>query len=185
MKIAWRKFEQSWRKQLLSHANGNVLEVGVGVGKNFNYYPPGVTVTATDLSGRVIEVAKKEARAKGVQTNFVVSATEDLDFAPHSFDTIVSTFSLAAYQDPMEVLQQFNTWCKPNGVILLLEYGLSRCGFISWVQRKWEPYYYKRTGSHLDRDMLTIISGSPLRLKRVEIKYAGTVYLVWATLKPK
>jgi ubiquinone/menaquinone biosynthesis C-methylase UbiE len=185
MKIRWKKLEQDWRRQLLSYAKGNVLEVGVGMGNNFSYYPIGVSVTATDLSARVIQVAKKEAMTKGVRTNFVVSPVEDLEFPLHSFDTIVSTFSLCAYEDPVEVLGQFNNWCKPNGMILLLEYGLSRCRVIRWMQRKWEPYYYRRTGCHIDRDMLSVIYGSPLRLKRMEIKYAGTVYLMWATLRPE
>jgi ubiquinone/menaquinone biosynthesis C-methylase UbiE len=185
MKIRWNELEQEWRKQLLSYSKGHILEVGVEEGVNFKYYPLGVSVTATDISARMIEKAKKEAMLRGVKTNFIVSATEDLKLPEHSFDTIISTFSLSAYEDPVSALHQFNRWCKPDGKILLLEYGLSKYGVVNWLQRKWEPYHYKRTGSHINRDMLSIISGSKLQVKRVEIKYAGIVYLVWATLSPE
>jgi 2-polyprenyl-3-methyl-5-hydroxy-6-metoxy-1,4-benzoquinol methylase len=107
-----------------------------------------------------------------------------LKLPPQSFDTIVSTFTLCAYQNPEQVLHQFNTWCKPDGTILLMEYGLSKYNVVSWLQKKWEPYHYKKTGSHLDRDMLALISASKFRVKKIEIKYAGIVYLVWASLRP-
>jgi hypothetical protein len=81
-------------------------------------------------------------------------------------------------------LNLFNTWCKPDGAILLLEYGLSRYDIVNWMQRKWGSHHYRRTGTHIDRDMLTLISHSKLRIRKVEVKYAGIVYLVWAALKP-
>jgi ubiquinone/menaquinone biosynthesis C-methylase UbiE len=184
MKIGWKRLEQDWRRQLLSHAKGNILEVGVETGVNFDYYPAGVQVIATDQSERVISKARAAAKGNGVQASFIVSSPDTLQLPERHFDTIVSTFSLSAYEDPSRVLNRFNEWCKPDGTILLLEYGLSKYGMVNWLQRKWGAKYHKRTGYHVDRDILGIISESRLRLKRVEIKYVGTVYMVWAALKP-
>lgn len=184
MKITWDAWEHEWRKQLLAYSKGNILEVGVEEGVNFKYYPLGVNVTATDISKRMIEKAKGEAALRGVKTEFIVSPAEELKLPEHSFDTIVSTFALSAYEDPATVLSQFNKWCKPDGKILLLEYGLSKYGVVNWLQRKWGPYHYRRTGTHINRDMLSIIATSKLQVKRVEVKYAGIVYLVWASLSP-
>ncbi len=184
MKITWIGLEHEWRKQLLSYAKGSILEIGVGTGINFKYYPIGTKVIATDMSARMIEKAKTEAIAKGIKASFIVSPVENLELQQQSFDTIISTFSLSAYENPGQALDQFNRWCKPDGKILLLEYGLSKYGLVNWLQRKWEPYHYKKAGSHINRDMLSIISGSKLCIKRVEVKYAGIVYLVWASLSP-
>ena len=184
MKISWQVQEDKWRKELLSHATGNILEVEAGTGNNFKYYPEGVTITATDMSARMIDKAKVEAEARGIKTRFISSSIEYLQLEHQSFDTIVSTFSLSAYQNPTLVLNLFNTWCKPDGAILLLEYGLSRYDIVNWMQRKWGSYHYRRTGTRIDRDMLTLISGSRFRIKKIEVKYAGIVYLVWAALKP-
>ena len=182
--INWEKLENEWLKRLLADARGNVLELGVGTGYNFKYYPAGVSVTATDMSARVIEKAGAEAKARGISATFIVSSPDELHPGQQDFDTIVSTFSLCAYNNPAKVLQQVSKWCKQDGTILLLEYGLSKFQLISWLQRKWERYHYRRTGYHLDRDMLGLISNSNLRLKKIEVKYAGIVYLVWASLKP-
>jgi ubiquinone/menaquinone biosynthesis C-methylase UbiE len=184
MKISWNALEQQWRKQLFADAVGNVLELEVGAGNNFKYYPAGVSVTATDMSARLIEKAKTEAAACGVRTGFIVSPVEELELQRQSFDTIISTFTLSAYQNPVEVLQRFNHWCRADGKILLMDYGLSQCGIVSWLQQKWGPYHYKRTGSHIDKDLLAILSASRLKIKRIEVKYAGMVYLVWASLHP-
>lgn len=185
MKLSWQVLEDSWRKQLLSHAKGNILEVEVGTGNNFKYYPDGVSITATDISARMLDKAKVEAEKRNRKAKFINASIEELQLEKHSFDTIVSTFSLSAYQNPALVLSLFNTWCKADGVILLLEYGLSRYDVVNWMQRKWGSYYYRRTGNHINRDMLAMITGSKLRVKRVEVKYAGIVYLVWAALKPR
>jgi len=63
-----------------------------------------------------------------------------------------------------------------------MEYGLSQNGLVSWVQKKVAPVHYKKTGYRIDRDMIKLVSASGLRIKKMEIKYAGIVYLVWATL---
>jgi 2-polyprenyl-3-methyl-5-hydroxy-6-metoxy-1,4-benzoquinol methylase len=182
MKIRLKILEQEYRKQLLSHAQGSILEIGAGAGVNFKYYPPGSDVTATDISTRIIERAKAEAMETNLRARFIISPVEELQFENESFDTIVSTFTLCAYEKPEAVLGQIGSWCKSSGSILLMEYGLSQNGLVSWVQKKVAPVHYKKTGYRIDRDMIKLVSASGLRIKKMEIKYAGIVYLVWATL---
>jgi len=182
MKIGLKISEQEYRRQLLCHARGSILEIGAGTGTNFKHYPLGSHVTATDVSGRIIEKAKIEAMERGLKASFIVSSVEELQFGIESFDTIVSTFTLCAYENPGSVLTQMNSWCKDDGIILLMEYGLSQNGFVSWVQKKIAPVHYKKTGYHIDRDMLKLVLASGLCIKKMELKYAGAVYLIWATL---
>src|SRR5689334_10546289 len=106
MKFSLKDKEYEWRRQLLSQATGNVLEVGA-TGENFRHYPLGVSVIATDMSERMIDNARHEARLRGVKTSFIVSTIQDLRFAGQSFDTIISTFSLSAFESPADVLTQF------------------------------------------------------------------------------
>ena len=98
MKKEKKQFDSGWRRQLLAHARGEVLELFVGDGRNFEYYPAGVKVTATDISSRIIEVAKCEAEVYGVNVHFIVSPFHELKLEPQRFDTVVSTFSLNAVE---------------------------------------------------------------------------------------
>ena len=55
----WREF--LWNKV----EGGRILEVGVGTGKNFPYYPAAMEITAVDLSDKMLGRAQKKASQKG------------------------------------------------------------------------------------------------------------------------
>jgi ubiquinone/menaquinone biosynthesis C-methylase UbiE len=184
MEWSWNKQEREWRRKLLSYARGNVLEVGVGTGINFDYYPLGVTVTATDPGRKALEQARQSAEKNAVRASFILSTVESLELPAQQFDTVVSMFSLNAYDNPLEVLEKFKRYCKPGGLILLMEFGLSRYGMVKWLQQKWDPMQYRQTGSHINRDLVSMVTVTGMQLKRVEMKFAGMVYLVWATVQP-
>jgi ubiquinone/menaquinone biosynthesis C-methylase UbiE len=177
----WKKKESRWRRQLLSYAKGNVLELATGEGNNFSYYPVGVHVTATDMSARILEKAKVKAKESGVLSDFIASPVEKLALPEKKFDTIVCTFFLSSLDNPEKTLWQIGKWCRPGGNILIMDYGLSRIKPVSWLQRKWEKLNYKRTGCFLSHDLLKLFGDLNIRLKRTEVKLAGTVYLIWAT----
>jgi len=53
---------RQWRKLLWGKVEGKrILEVGVGTGKNFPYYPPDVAITAIDFSEKMLARARKKA----------------------------------------------------------------------------------------------------------------------------
>src|SRR5438309_403919 len=45
-----------------SRATGDTLEVAVGTGLNFSYYPAGARITGVDFSPPMLEIARKRAR---------------------------------------------------------------------------------------------------------------------------
>ena len=54
---------RAWREKLWGLVSGpRVLEVGVGTGKNIPYWPPGVRVTAVDLTPGMLELARRRAQ---------------------------------------------------------------------------------------------------------------------------
>jgi ubiquinone/menaquinone biosynthesis C-methylase UbiE len=61
-----KRSEQKWREKLIGNARGEVLEVAVGAGANFHYYPEDVHVTAVDFSNAMLSKAKESAVDNGV-----------------------------------------------------------------------------------------------------------------------
>jgi ubiquinone/menaquinone biosynthesis C-methylase UbiE len=120
-----KKSEKEWREKLIQCARGNILEVGVGAGANFNFYSKDVHVTAVDFSEEMLDRARQAAFESHIQTDFKRLDIETLSFPDNSFDTIVSTLTLCGYDDPTLVLKKFNSWCKSDGQILLMEHGVS------------------------------------------------------------
>ncbi|WP_052339642.1 class I SAM-dependent methyltransferase [Gorillibacterium massiliense] len=49
--------QKLWRQHLIAHAKGRVLELAVGAGANFPFYPPSVRITAADFSSAMLDKA--------------------------------------------------------------------------------------------------------------------------------
>jgi ubiquinone/menaquinone biosynthesis C-methylase UbiE len=171
---------KAWRQKLLHTAKGNVLEVAVGAGANFPYYPPDALVTAVDFSPEMLKKAKQAADECGMRATFIQSDVESLNFPPDSFDTVVSTLSLCGYDDPCHVLSLFNRWCKKDGRILLMEHGISSNPALAVLQKALDPLAYRLIGCHQKRDMMRIIQSSGICIEKAEHYFANVVHLVWA-----
>ncbi|MBU5672810.1 class I SAM-dependent methyltransferase [Paenibacillus brevis] len=173
-----------WRQNLLSHARGEVLELAVGAGANFPFYPPEIKLTATDFSKMMIEKAQLAAKHYRMDADFICADIEEMDFSEQSFDTIVSTLSFCSYNNPLMVLDKINRWCKPDGKILLIEHGISSNYMVSMLQKLLNPLLYRSYGCHHTRDILGLIQESGIQIEKAESYWFNMVHLVWAKPKP-
>jgi len=112
----------------------HLQEVGAGTGRNLGYYPGDSTVNKivlTDTSDKMLERAKEKLNfmsTKERERYEVVTADAGnlQTFEDNSFDTIVDSFGLCSFDDPVKVLIELQRVCKPDGKILLLEHGRSK-----------------------------------------------------------
>lgn len=175
------KMLADWRNKLIKHASGRVLEVGIGVGANFPYYDrEQVEITGVDLSPNMIKSASKAASVYQVKAKFIEADVEDLIFEDNSFDSIVSTLSLCSYPNPIAILNQFNRWCRKDGIVLLMEHGLSTNRLLSITQKIIDPLYSKISGCHCDRDLSMVLEKSNLQVLHIERYRSDIFYLIRA-----
>lgn len=172
--------QKRWRQNLLSHTKGEVLELAVGAGANFPFYPLEVKITATDFSEAMIEKAQHAAKEHRLNVDFICSDIEEMNFPDQSFDTVVSTLSFCSYNDPLMVLDKINRWCKPDGKILLMEHGISTNLIASTILKAFNPLLYRVYGCHYTRDILGLIEESAIKIDKVESYWLNMVHLIWA-----
>ena len=172
--------QQRMRRSLISKAEGEVLELAVGAGANFPYYPAGVKVTAADFSKAMLERAKNAAVINHVSAEFICSDIEELQFEDHSFDTIVSTLSFCSYENPLLIMKKIQQWCKPGGKILLMEHGISTNRFVASIQKILNPILYRTIGCHHTRNILEMTRESGLSVDRMESYYFNMIRVLWA-----
>jgi methyltransferase OMS1 len=175
------------RSLLYFNASGTVLEVGAGTGRNIHYYPSSSVdrVLLTDTSDRMLARAKRKLRdysREKPQFACVEADGAKLDYPDQYFDTIVDTFGLCSYDDPIAVLRELQRVCKPNGKILLLEHGRSKSWeFITKYLDKHAERHAKNWGCVWNRDLDQVLEESGLRLETLRTWHFGTTYYVICT----
>ncbi len=110
------------RRHLVSQARGEVLEVGVGTGKNLAFYPADIDLVAVDVSPRMLARARRRASRVDVAPRFVQADVQHLPFPDDSFDTALATAVFCSVPDPVAGLRELRRVTRPDGQILLLEH---------------------------------------------------------------
>lgn len=164
------------RRDLLRHAAGQVLEVAVGTGANLPLYPPGLKITAVDLSPAMLGKARKKAEKIGLRAVFSTADAENLPFENESFDTVVSSMSLCTFPDPVRALREMGRVCKADGRILLLEHGRSSRRWIGDFQDRHAERHARQLGCHWNREPPLLVRIAGLRILSGKRNFMGIFY---------
>ncbi len=179
--LAERSRYTRWRKLLWDKVKGkNILEVGVGTGKNFPYYPPGAKIVAIDFSQKMLDRAREKARRESVQVNLQQMDVQKLEFADNTFDTVVASFVFCSVPDPIRGLKEVERVVKKGGKVVLLEHVLSADRIIAWFMNLVNPVVVRLMGPNINRETVENAARSGLKVERVTDLAAGIFKLIEA-----
>lgn len=177
--LEWLAFRH-WRQRLWVQAQGpRVLEVGVGTGKNFPYYPPQAQVTAIDFSSRMLERASRRAARDKVAVDLRLMDAQALGFPDSAFDTVVASFVFCSVPDPLLGLREVGRVCRPGGQVLLLEHVRSE-GWLGRVMDFGNPLAVRASGASINRRTVENVRRAGLTVVRVENLWRDIVKLLEA-----
>src|SRR6266542_4358971 len=142
------------REWVCSQAQGEVLEIGLGTGRNLPYYRADVRLTGIELSPAMLEIARTRARELGREVDLRVGDAQALDFPDESFDTVVCTLSLCTIPDDRAAVTEVKRVLRPGGRFLLLEHVRSPLLPIRVAERLLEPLMLRFEADHLLREPL-------------------------------
>jgi len=173
-----------WRPLLWSKVEGTrILEVGVGTGKNFPYYPADAEITAVDFSNKMLERAKDRARKHQVKVRLQQMDVQKLEFEDNTFDTVAGSFVFCSVPDPFRGLIEVERVCKPGGKVVLLEHVLSANRILGWLMNLANPFVVRMNGANINRRTVENVTKSGLVVDQVTDLAAGIFKLIEARKK--
>jgi ubiquinone/menaquinone biosynthesis C-methylase UbiE len=163
-----------------------VLEIGVGAGANFDFYPAGASVVAVDLGEKMIALARaKAARSGRSDLALRVMDAQHLELPDNEFDAVAASFVFCSVPDPARALSEMNRVLKPGGTAVFLEHVRSANRLVGWMMDRLDPMMHRHGGMHINRRTVETVEQSDLRLETVEdAALGGIVKLIRAQKKP-
>ncbi len=157
------------RARLVGDIEGDILEIGCGTGPNFEYYPAGARVIATDYSEHMLPRARSAADAAAAAIELKQADAGALPFDDASFDAAVSTLVLCSVPDQQQALAENRRVLRSGGALRLFEHVRSDRRWVAGLQRVVNPAWgLLCDGCQLNRDTASAVKAAGFEVEREE-----------------
>jgi ubiquinone/menaquinone biosynthesis C-methylase UbiE len=164
---------EPYRRRVVPAAKGRVLEIGVGSGINFRFYPDATTaIVGIDPSPRLLTMAQSAAENTSSRVELIEASAEALPLEDKSVDTVVSTWTLCSIPNLERALQEMRRVLRSDGRLLFVEHGEAPEQSVSRWQHRLTPIWKRLAGGcHLDRPIETLIRSAGFEIDRLATGY--------------
>jgi ubiquinone/menaquinone biosynthesis C-methylase UbiE len=177
-KVAFSK----WRKRAFEYIEGeNILEVGVGTGKNLDFYPPDKRVTAIDFSPGMLSRARRKIDEKKANVDLREMDIQKLQFEDQSIDTVLATFVFCSVLDPIQGLREVRRVCRKGGKIILLEHVRPSCRLLGRIFDVLNLFIVRLMGVNINRETVENLKKAGLKIEEERNLFSSIVKMVVAS----
>ncbi|MGM0952301.1 MAG: class I SAM-dependent methyltransferase [Pseudomonadota bacterium] len=162
------------RSQIVPHAHGRVLEVGMGSGLNLEFYNRDQVdmVYGLEPSEGMRRKAIPNIDRSPVSVEWLSLPGEQIPLPDESIDTVLLTFTLCTIPDWRKALEQMKRVLKPGGDLLFLEHGEApHQGTRKWQHRITPAWKKVAGGCHLNRHIADLITHAGFEIQELENLY--------------
>ena len=168
----------NWNSQAIPHIKGKrVLEVSFGTGLLLSKYASNYETFGIDYNPKMLEIAKKNMRNKGVSAEIIQGNVESLPYDSSSFDTVLNTMAFTGYPDSLKAMSELNRVLKPGGKLIIVDINYPKNMNILGM---WLTKFWILLGDVI-RDMGKVFNHFDLDYTDKEIGGFGSVHLYIAT----
>ncbi|MEF8849277.1 MAG: methyltransferase domain-containing protein [Candidatus Bipolaricaulota bacterium] len=166
------------RERVWSKVEGpDVLEVGVGTGKNIPCYPVNSNITGIDISEKMLKGAEASARKEPDEKapSLHQMDVQNLDFSENTFDTTVATFFFCSVPNPILGLREIHRVTRPEGEVMLLEDVRPEPRLLGNLFDFFNPVTVRLLGVNINRETVKNVRAAGLRINRVTNLTRGNI----------
>src|SRR3954454_14931663 len=156
------------RRELLDGLTGRVLELGAGIGSNFEYYPATVDeVVAVEPEAYLRGKAQTNADDAPVKVTVVDGEAHALPVEDGSMDAAVASLVLCSVPDQAVALAELHRVLKPGGQLRFYEHVISNRESRRRFQRFADATFWPRIagGCHMTRDTRAAMQAAGFRIE--------------------
>ena len=165
-----------FKRGLFARSRVKILLVAAGTGLDFQFFPPGLDITAIDFSPKMVEKAKEKAAGYEGRLEVVEADVQALEFPDASFDTGVTSCTFCSVPEPVKGLKELYRVLKHDGQLLMFEHvrpGNALLGLVmdlfSPLTRMFGPELNRRTGENVKKAGFQITRNFNIYLDMVKL----------------
>lgn len=162
------------REKVVPHAEGRILEVGIGSGLNIEFYDPDKVdmVWGLEPSQGMREKARPRVEAAPFPIEWLDLPGEEIPLDDNSADTIVMTYTLCTIPGWKAALQQMRRVLKPGGRLLFSEHGAAPDASVRRWQDRINPYWNRIGGGcNLNREIPRLLTQGGFEIRQLDAMY--------------
>ncbi|PAU95078.1 SAM-dependent methyltransferase [Aliifodinibius salipaludis] len=175
-----------WRKELWDQITGpQVLEIGVGTGKNIPYYPEIIELTGIDLSPGMLKRAKQQLpKSKQDRVALKEMDAQDMDFPDNHFEDVIATFVFCSVPNPVLGLKEALRVTQPGGKLHLLEHMRANFPALASAMDKLDNPIHYLSGVHIARRTVSNVEKAGWNIEAVQDLTSGGIVKKIEATKP-
>jgi ubiquinone/menaquinone biosynthesis C-methylase UbiE len=161
-----------FRQRVIGAAEGRVLEIGVGSGRNLPFYrSPAKEILALEPSQKLVAMARAASHS-AVPVSFLEASAETIPLDDGTIDSVVTTWTLCSIPQAASALGEMRRVLRPGGKLLFAEHGLAPSASVRWWQNHLTPAWQRISGGcHLNRPIRSMIEDAGFFIERIETGY--------------
>lgn len=165
---------QKQREKIVPLAEGDVLEIGFGSGRNLPFFDRSKVrrIWGLEPAEGMRRKAAPMVAASGLDVEFIDLPGESIPLEANSVDTVLVTYTLCSIVDAVAALEGMRRVLKPGGSLLYCEHGIAPDASVrKWQHRLNSPWRRFAGGCNMNRDIPELISQSGFEITSDERMY--------------
>ena len=181
--MAGRGAEKRWqpfKKELFNQMDGRILFLALGTGLDIPTFPTDKTISAIDISPKMLEQAQPRIDAYEGEINAQVMDVHDLDFEDDTFDQVFTSCTFCSVPNPVEGLRSLRRVLKPGGDLLMFEHTGSRY-YPFKLMMDLMTQLTRKIGPDMNRSTVSNVQAAGFQVREVDNLFLDVVKIIKAT----